>query len=741
MQSLRLRAISMGLLFGLTMPVNATELTLERLFGDPSLSGPEPRELKVAPDGARVTFLKGREDDQNQLDLWEYHLADDRTRRLVDSRKLVPEERLSEEEKARRERARTASLHGILEYEWSPDGRSLLFPLGGALYLYTIESRQLRKLAEGGLIDPQISPQGRYASFVRDQNLFVIELETGELRALTHDGGGTLHNAEAEFVAQEEMDQDSGYWWAPDDSLIAFKRYDESPVPVTRRFEVYADRTDIVEQRYPATGGDNVRLSLGLVAPTGGATRWIELGAQPDLYLPRVDWTPDARFLLFQRQSRDQQDLDLARVDVRSLTQKILLSEHSETWINLHDDLRCLRSKPQFVWASERSGYKHFYLYDLDGRQVRALTRGDWQADKLQAVDEAQGLIYFEANKDAMSDRQLYAATLDGRLASAPRRITRRDGWHEIEFAPTASLYVDRFSDPATPPQVSVHAPDGRRLAWIEPNALDEHHPYAPFRADHVVPEFGSLKAEDGQALGYRLYKPAGFDPGRRYPVMLYFYGGPTKQMAKREWDAGISEFMARQGYLVFTLDNRGVERRGRRFSDVVYRELGDYEVRDQMAGTRWLKQQPYVDPERIGVFGWSYGGYLALMMLAKDSQKDLAGGVAVAPVTDWTLYDTHYTERYLSTPQDNPEGYAASGVFSWLDGLSAPLLLVHGMADDNVLFLHATQLMAELQGRGVPFELMTYPGGKHRLDVTPAMRLHAHQAIFDFFESKVKGQ
>lgn len=720
-------------------PAMADRLTIDRIYGDPALEGAAPRGLKIAPDGSRVGFLKGRADDQNQLDLWSYNLADNSTRRLVDSRKLVPDEKLSDVEKARRERARTANFHGILDYEWSPDGQSLLFPLGGALYLLRLDQPDTpRKLTDGGVIDPKISPQGRYVSFVRDQNLHVIDLNSGDLRQLTQDGGGTIHNAQAEFVAQEEMDQSSGYWWAPNDSAIAFKRYDEAPVPIVKRFEVYADRTEVIEQRYPAAGDHNALLSLGLVSPQGGAVHWIDLGRNTDIYLPRVDWLPDSSALSFQRQSRDQKTLALIRVDVGSLRQKTLVTEHAKSWINLHRDLHFLESRAQFVWASERTGYKHLYLYANDGTLIRPLTQGQWQVDSLLAVDESTGTVYFDANKDAVIDRQLYAVPLDGKRPASPRRITDRDGTHEIEFAETPTLYVDKFSDPTTPPQVSVHAPDGKRLAWIEQNRLDDTHPYAPYLDSHVVPEFGQIKAEGGQTLWYRLLKPTGFDPAKRYPVVVYFYGGPTGQRATRKWTDPFSEFMAQNGYLVFTLDNRGTERRGRAFSDVIYRKLGDYEVRDQIAGIDWLRDQDFVDPKRIGVFGWSYGGYLSLMMLAKDSAQ-LAGGVAVAPVTDWTLYDTHYTERYLSTPQDNPAGYEKSAVFDWLDGLESPLLLIHGMADDNVLFLNSTQLMASLQARGIQFQLMTYPGGKHHPS-TPAMKKHTYQAIYEFFEKTVKG-
>ena len=719
----------------------AEQLTIDRIFSDPGLSGPAPRGLQIAPDGSRVTFLRGKPSDQNQLDLWEYNLKDHATRLLVDSKTLEPGgEHLSEAEKARRERARIAGLHGIVDYQWAPDSSRLLIPVNGDLYLYDLASKQVRRLTrDAGALDPKISPKGHYASFVREQNLYVIDLADGKQTQLTHDGKGNVHNGEAEFVAQEEMDRRTGYWWAPDDSLIAFERYDDARVPVVRRFEVYPDRTDVVEQHYPAAGDSNVRVKLGLIAPNGGDARWIDLGKNPDIYLVRVDWLPDARRLSYQRMQRRQRHLDLQLVDVATLAQRTLLTETSRTWINLNNDLRFLKNRPAFVWGSERSGWHHLYLYNLDGKLEHPISAGEWNLDGVLALDEKPGLVYVSSNKDAVPDKQIYALKLDGSDAQHPRRISERDGWHEAHFADNASLYVDAFSDPATPPQVSVNKADGSFVAWIEQNKLDAKHPYWAYRDAHVSPVFGTLKADDGQLLYYRMYQPLHFDAAKKYPVMLHFYGGPTAQMATRAWPDLFDEYMAQHGFVVFTLDNRGMARRGRAFSDPIYQQLGDVEVADQRAGIAWLKSQPWVDAAHIGTFGWSYGGYLSTMLLAKDS-GDLAGGVAVAPVTDWRLYDTYYTERYLGLPRDNDGGYTRSAVFAWLDGLTSPLLLIHGMADDNVLFLNSTKLMAALQQRGTQFQLMTYPGGKHGLS-TPEMKKHAFTAIADFFEHMVAGQ
>ncbi len=714
------------------------QLTLDRIHADPALAGPAMRNLQVSPDGVRVTFLRGRPEDQFQLDLWQYHLQDKSVRLLVDSKILAPEESISDQEKARRERERTANLRGILHYSWAPNGQQLLVPLAGNLYLVDLDSGdQARQVAAGNVLDPKISPAGRYLSFVRDQNLFVIDLSSGAERQLTSDGAGAIHNGEAEFVAQEEMGQRTGYDWAPDDSAIAYKRYDETPVPVVRRVEIFADHTDIVEQRYPAAGDANVLVQLMIVAPDTGVQRSVDLGVDADIYLVRADWSFDSKTLLYQRQSRDQRRLDLVAVDAATLVQRSLLTETSSTWVSIHDDLRFLKNSNAFLWSSERSGRNHLYLYDLGGALLHPISSGPWGIDNLLAFDEQAGLAFVASNRDAVIDKQVYALALDGSTADAPQRITEGDGWHDVVFAGNGAVFVDTFSTPDLPPQTSIRRPSGTLVDYLERNALDADHPYAPYLAAHLATEYGTLTSSDGQTLHYSLLKPANFTPSQRYPVFLSTYGGPHAQHVARRWGNLFDQAMAQQGFVVFRLDNRGSYRRERVFTDAIHRELGKCEVADQLTGITWLAQQSFVDPDRIGVFGWSYGGFMALRLLAAASSK-IAIGVAVAPVTDWALYDTHYTEQFIGTPQENPQGYQNSGVLAHLDGLRSPLLLMHGMADDNVLFSNTTRMIAALVERGVQFDLMTYPGAKHGMSSRAEQR-HVYGMIMSFFKKHLQ--
>jgi dipeptidyl-peptidase-4 len=733
-----MRFILSFLALAAAMPAYAERLTLDRIYGDQALAGAGVRSLKVSPDGARVTFLRGRDDNQYQLDLWEFNMKDKTQHRLVDSKTLVPEEVLSDAEKAKRERERTASLKGILSYSWSPDGKQLLVPIAGNLYLIdTAKPDSARLVASGAVLDPKISPQGRYVSFVRKQNLFVIDLSTGKERQLTTDGGGLVHNGEAEFIAQEEMGQRTGYYWAPDDSAIAYKRYDETQVPVARRFEIYADRTDVVEQRYPAAGDPNVTVQLKIVSPVSGDTRDVDLGANPDIYLVRADWSANSKALLFQRQSRDQKTLELVSVDAATLKQRVLLTEKSDTWTTIHDDLRFLKNRDAFLWSSERSGRNHLYLYSLDGKLLHAISKGDWGIDNVLAVDEKAGKVYIASNRDAVVDKQTYVLALDGSTADKPKRITQGDGWHDASFSRNGEVFVDTYSNPSTPPQVSIRRPDGSMVDWLEHNELNDKHPYARFKADHLPTEFGTLPAKDGQTLYYSLIKPYKFDASKRYPVYLSTYGGPHSQHVSRKWGNYFDQYMAQQGFVVFRLDNRGSSRRERVFTDANYKRLGTVEVEDQLAGIEWLGKQSFVDAKRIGVFGWSYGGFMTLRLLSQASDK-IAMGVSVAPVTDWQLYDTHYTEQFMSTPKDNAEGYKQSSIYAHVDGLKSPLLLMHGMADDNVLFTNTTRMIDALVKRNVHFELMTYPGAKHGISGTTSQR-HVYGNIEAFFKKNLK--
>jgi dipeptidyl-peptidase-4 len=733
----------------------AVPLTIERLFATPELSGPTLRSPRFSPDGRLVAYLRAADDDINRFDLWAYDVARRRHRKLVDARELVPAERaLSTEEEARRERLRIASLRGIVDYEFSFDSRFLLVPLSGDLYLYDLRGQPgqaVRALTrtEAYETDARLSPRGRWVSFVRDQNLHVIELATGREQAITRDGGGTLSYGVAEFIAQEEMDRNDGHWWSPDEARLAYARVDESTVDVVERFEINADDVRVVRQRYPATGRPNARVELFVHELASGAVRTVEAR---DEYLARVAWFPESDALAVQTQSRDQRQLVLWRVDAASGAARALVTERSDTWVELHDELSFLRRTRQIVWASSRSGQRHLYLLDYAGRELRALTAGDWgvvgggRGRAIRGVDEARGRIYFMANRETPLERHLYSASLRGSGdPSNPERLTTRRGWHSITMTRDARRWLETFSDPDTPPALTLRSiADGPAVDLVA-NRLDASHPYAPYLDTHVSTEFGTLPAADGQTLHWQMLRPKRLEPGRRYPVVVDTYGGPGAQRVMRAWMGGdragdgvLRQILAQRGYIVFTLDNRGTGFRGERFGAALHRRMGTVEIEDQVRGVDYLRTLPYVDPARVGIWGWSYGGYVALLALLRAPQH-FSVAIAGAPVTDWRLYDTHYTERYMGTPADNAAGYADSMAMTHAAELRGKLLLMHGMADDNVLFTHSTAMIKRLQDLNKPFDVMVYPGSKHAVPRFPSTGPHAYNSILRFLDQTLR--
>jgi dipeptidyl-peptidase-4 len=731
-----MRTILLPLLFlAAADPVGARDLPLERVFQSPALSGPSPRQPKLSPDGKLVTVLRNRADEKDRYDLWAIDAATGAARMLVDSRKIGTGGDISEDEKMRRERARIAGTKGITAYEWAPDGRSILVPIDGDLYLATLDGN-VRRLTETAAteIDAKVSETGRYLSFLRDRNLFVMDSASGRERALTSDGGGTLSWGAAEFVAQEEMGRNTGYWWSPDDRWIAVARVDESPVAVVTRAAIGAEGTRLVEQRYPAAGTSNAIVDLYLISPETGAKVKADLGADPDVYLTRVDWTADGKSVLVQRMSRDQKRLDLLKVDPATGRSALLFSETSPNWVNLNDNLRPLKDG-SLIWSSERSGFSHLYRWRA-GKWTQ-LTRGNWPVEDVAGVDEKAHRVYFTASAATPIEQQLYWVRYD--KPGKPVQVTET-GWSNGAKMDTAAtrILVTR-SNPTQPSQTYLAEAGGRRLAWVEENRLGPDHPYGPFLDSHVVPTFGTVRGPDGTDLHYRMLSPPRA-AGKRYPVFVYVYGGPHGQQVTDAWYGALPlhEALVDQGWIVFTLDNRGTDRRGTRFESAIYHAMGAAEVEDQLAGVEWLKRQDFVDPSRVAVMGWSYGGYMTLKLLEKAPPHTFAAGVAVAPVTRWELYDTFYTERYLGDPRTDPKAYASSDALEEASNIADPLLVVHGMSDDNVVFENTTGLIAKLQKEKKPFEMMVYPGATHAI-AGEGPQTHVWTTITSFLARTVK--
>ncbi|ADU14379.1 S9 family peptidase [Asticcacaulis excentricus] len=733
-------AVSAAALLGAAVasPVFAqATLTPERVFANPDLSGPKAVGARLSPDGTLLTFLKPKLTNATVQDLWAVDVKGGAPYVLVDADSLSSEgKELSEAEKARRERMRV-SARGVVAYDWDPSSKTLLVPLDGDVYLVDRATKKISRATEtpGDEVDAKLNPKGGQVAYVRDQTLYVRDLATGTERAITPKGEGVISYGVAEFIAQEELNRYTGYWWSPDGTKIVYAKVDESPVDIVERFEINGTGTRTVDQRYPKAGRPNAIVTLFVHDLKTGTDVPLDLGANSDIYLARVNWSPDGQSVFVQRLSRDQKTLDLLQYLLTGGAPRTVLTETSDTWVELNNDLRFLKDG-RFLWASERDGNNHLYLYDKDGKLIRQVTRGDFPVAKVAAVDEAKGEVWFESSYKAVVEMGLYKTSF--LKPSEPVAVTKAGGWWSTDVSPNAKAFIGTYTDPQTPAQTGLYDATGKRVRWIEENALDAKHPYFAYKDTYSAPEFGKLEALDGEDLHWLMLKPRGFDPAKKYPVIVSIYGGPARQDVRRGWVSPANRLFQEAGYIVFTLDNRGTPNRSVKFQRAIYKQFGGPDIDDQIMGAKWLQSLPYVDPAKIGIMGWSQGGFVTLMALtAKDTP--FVAGAAGAPPTEWGLYDTAYTERYMSTPQANAENYAKYDVVNRLDNLKpGSLLLMHGMADDNVILQNTTRVVDALQKRSIPFELMLFPGDRHGIR-SNEKNLFRYRLYLDFFDRKLK--
>jgi len=714
------------------------DLTLERVFASPDLNGPQPRAAKLSPDGKFLTLLRNRADEKERFDLWAMDTRTGEWRMLVDSKKFGTGAEMSEAEKMQRERARIAGTKGIVAYDWAPDSKSVLVPLDGELYRAGLHGNVAKLPANAGpKLNAEISPAGGYVSYVQDQNLVVMGLAGGAPKPITDDGQGTVHWGEAEFVAQEEMARFKGYWWSPDDKHVAVERFDEAPVGIVTRAAIGAEGTQLFQQRYPKAGTPNALVDLYVMDPSGAGKVKVDLGADKDIYLARVDWSKDGRTLYVQRENREQTVLDLLQVDPATGKSVVLFSEkaRAKSWVNLSSALTPL-DDGSLLWWSERDGHGHLYRF-AKGKFVQ-ITRGDWEVTPdVVGVDEAKGRVFFLGNKDGVLERHLYS--VDYRKGGAITRLTEAGWWNEATMDPSGTRAIVKRSNPNQPPQTYLADASGKRIAWVNENAVTAaDHPYSAYLAGHRQRTFGTIKAADGSTLNWEMITPK-MEPGKKYPVFFQHYGGPHSQTVSKAWGGALQQYLVSRGYIWFQLDNRGSANRGVDFESQIWHAMGSVEVEDQVAGANYLKTLPYVDAGKVVTYGWSYGGYMTLKMLEK-APGVFAAGVAGAPVTKWELYDTHYTERYMGDPTKVPEAYKASDNIGEAAKIADPMLLIHGMADDNVVFENSTAMAATLQKAEVPFEMMFYPGHTHRVG-GPGISVHLWNTILDFLERKTEAK
>jgi len=611
----------------------------------------------------------------------------------------------------------------IEEYRFSSDGSQLLIftnsvrvwrrNTAGTFYVWSFAAKRLTPVSgkPGYQMFAKFSPDGRKVAFVRDHNLYVTELATGAETALTSDGNENIINGTSDWVYEEELDLRDAFRWSPDGRRIAFWRLDQSAIRPFYLLNGDSLYSQLVPVRYPKAGTPNSQVRIGVVELATGRATWIDLGSDKDIYVAAMDFagTPDEIWLT--RLNRRQNRLELLLANAATGAARVIMTDADSTWVDAHEP-QWIDGGRQFLFVSERDGYAQVYLFQRDGSLVRRVTPGGWDVLQLYGVDERAHVVYLTGAIDGPLERPLLRVGLDG---TGLAHVSAERGTHEAEFDPTFQLYVDTYSRAGVPPVESLRRADGTLVRGLAANATLA-------RAVEALglrpPEFLKVPAADGVELNAWLIKPKDFDPAKRYPLLLFVYGGPGSQTVTDAWGGAQylwHQMLAQEGYLVASVDNRGTGARGARFKKLTYLHLGRYESADQIAAARWFAGRSYVTPDRIGLWGWSYGGYMASRTML------LSGGVfraalAVSPVTDWRLYDTIYTERYMRTPEDNAAGYTESAALSYADSLRGSFLLVHGTGDDNVHFQNSIRLIERLEAANKQFDLRIYPNKTHAI-------------------------
>jgi len=615
--------------------------------------------------------------------------------------------------------------------EWDRAGKRLLLSVRGDLFLFSLDTgtwEQLTSTSDAER-DPKLSPDGARVAFRRGHDLYTLDVASLQLSRLTDDGSATLLNGETDWVYPEELELGTAYWWSPDSKRIAYLQFDIAHEFVYPQTSLTGLRAFAEPERYPQAGTANADVHVGVVAATGGATRWMDLGETRGFLIARVYWTPDSTRLLIQKMNRVQNHLDLLLADAGAGASHAILSESDPYWINQNDLFRFV-GKDEFLWGSERDGFCHLYLYSLEGQQRKRLTEGDWEVTRVAGIDESHQKVYFVSTEATPLDRQLYSVKLNGKDRT---RISHESGTHEISMGPTAEYYLDTFSSSTEATRSDLYSTGGEKWSGFRaPRSLADEYALQP---SQIV----QLKAQDGKLLYGRITKPANFHAGEKYPAVVVVYGGPGVQAVTNSWEGADwdrIQVLAARGFVVWELDNRGSAGRGHAFETPLFRRFGKTELADQLEGVRYLIAQGFVDPARVGVYGWSYGGFMTLYSLL-NAPEVFRAGIAGAPVTNWRNYDTIYTERYLGLPSENQEGYRASSPVDYAANLKSKLLIVHNFEDDNVLFQNTVQITEALEQAGKLFDMAIYTGKSH--GVTGPVRRQLLETITDFFEKHLK--
>jgi dipeptidyl-peptidase-4 len=620
---------------------------------------------------------------------------------------------------------------GESDFQWFSDNKRLLVSAGGDLFVVNVANGAFEQLTKTPEVehDPKLSPDNKSVAFRHGSNLFVMDIPSKKITQLTHDGSDTLLNGQLDWVYPEELDLDTAYWWSPDSQSIAYMQFDVSREPVFPQVSLLSRHAVLEPQRFPQPGDPNADVHIGIVPASGGSTRWMDLGNSRGSLFARVVWLPDSRHIAVEKLPRIQNKLDLLIADKETGISRVAVHEEDPSWVNVEGEPEFLSGGERFLWTSERSGFRHIYLYSVDGELQKQLTSGDWEVNQIAHVDEKSSRVFYVSNEDSPLKEQLYEVGLDG---SGKRRLSDGTGTHTVSISPTAAYYLDNFSGLTAQPRGTLYKCDGSEVrVYRKPDTSDAD------EYDILPTEIVQVKASDGTTLYARLIKPAGFEPGKKYPAVIMVYGGPGVQLIHDSWQ-GVSwdQVLAHKGFVIWQLDNRGSSGRGHKFESAIYHDLGRHELEDQKTGIQYLTKTGFVDPNRLGMYGWSYGGYMTLYTLT-NAPGLIKAGISGAPVTSWLNYDSIYTERYMGLPDENAQAYKTSSPTSTAANLASKLLIVHNVEDDNVHFQNSVQMANELEKANKLFCMLMFPQKSH--GVTGAERRQLLEQTTKFFEDNLK--
>ncbi|MGB9071387.1 MAG: DPP IV N-terminal domain-containing protein [Terriglobales bacterium] len=729
----------------------AKQLTIDAIFAEGGLTGRAPETIKWSPDGTSVSYVQ-RDDAGEHGELWFVDTATGEKKVLVSESKLgqlaPPVSKIKDE----REKERV-TRYQVAAYNWSPDSKHLLFDSQGQLWYYDLKTGTAVQLTSSPdpSADPKFSPDGKRLAYLRKRTLYVrpVSGEEGEYPLIQNekekqkdkdkdkkDKEENILNGEVDWVYAEELDVRSNYFWSPEGHEILFLQMDETRVPTYPITDWMPTHPKVDEEKYPKAGDPNPTVRLGVISSGGGKARWIKLTGEDDIYIPRFGWMKEG-WAWAEVLNRKQDTMDLYFVDAKSgRSRKVLTESSPDAWVNVNDDFRILKSGDRFLWTSWRDGHTHIYLYSFDKRDPLAedaklehqLESGDYEVLRINGVDEPSGVVFFTANKDDPRQQQLFSVKLDG---TALGRISSEEGSYFATFSDDGKHYVENYSNTSQPPRVSVCAAGGSCQKIWEGRSVDEY--------DLITPKYLEFKADDGTPLYGDLTLPPNADPGQKIPLIVYIYGGPAGQTVQKSWGGSRELFhqvLAKEGFAIFSLDNRGTPNRGKKFSAALRGQFGGIELKDQLTGLNQLyAQYPQLDQARTAIWGWSGGGSMTLYALTHSDR--FKAGISVAPVTNWRNYDSIYTERYMGLPKDNAKTYDDS-IVGAAGNLHGSLLLVHGTSDDNVHFQNTVQMTDALIKAGKQFRLMVYPNKTHGI-AGPGTSKQLFHMMEDFWLKELK--